>query len=310
MEISKIKNDNSRIAFRRGLTPFETGKVKDMHCFAYVDIANNLKNSYGLDANFAGCNTVAWCVNEVVKIMQKAGFKLPSKFSFEDYGNPNVLGTYSPDLDTVYINSEHIAFTDLEKQNKLEESQGSFHPNTKHFLNSYLHEFSHAAHFKNLTAKYGKTEGYNIMQVFLRNYAASTIIREPMIATLKCIFPTLNLLGIIDEVIPPANGEYAAENLNEYFAEKNARKLALQLGDNYMPSNVQASLSNYSAHPKGWDFKQELLNVFMKPKHFLIGALFPIISRTAGIIEKCQEELDFIDGDIFNGNVDYLKKIC
>ena len=310
MKISKIENDNARITFKRGLTPFEIRKVNDMHCFDYVDIANNLRKHYGIDANFAGNNTVAWCVNEVVKIMQKAGFKLPSRFSFEDCGNIKVLGAFSPDLDTVYINSEHIAFTDLEKQNKLEEAQGSFHPNTKHFLNTYLHEFSHAAHFKNLCDKNGIPEGYNIMQNFLRNHTANIIIREPMIATLKGAFPFLNLLGIIDKVIPPANGEYAAENLNEYFAEKNARKLALQLGDNYIPSNVQANLANKSAHPKGWNFKEELLKTFFKPKNFLLGALFPIASRTVGIIEKCQDELDSIDGDIFNGNVDYLKNIC
>lgn len=50
-----------------------------MKTFEYTDIARDLKYKFGLEANFAGCNTVAWCANELVKIMTRAGFKVIDK---------------------------------------------------------------------------------------------------------------------------------------------------------------------------------------------------------------------------------------
>lgn len=63
--------------------------------------------------------------------MQRAGFKLPSNFSFEPLEDTDTLGMYSPTNDTVCINSKLTAFSDLVAQNHLEESQGTYHPKTK-----------------------------------------------------------------------------------------------------------------------------------------------------------------------------------
>ena len=127
----------------------------------YEKIADRLKNSYGLYAQFNGNNTVAWCVEQVAKIMDKAGFKLPRNFKFEPT-SPDALGMYNSYSDTVTINALIPEFSNLEQQNLLEERQKDFHPKTRHFLQTYLHEFSHVAHFHNLQDKMGSSDAYGL----------------------------------------------------------------------------------------------------------------------------------------------------
>ena len=302
-------NKKQSTSFKKGLTSYEINKVKNMKPFEYEDITRDLKNRYNIEAYLGECNTVAWCVKEVVEIMKKAGFKLPSKFSFNYFTDSDALGKYAPKTDTVDINSKYTEFTDLEKQNKLEESQGTFHPKTKHFLQTYLHEFSHAAHFQNLCYRYGYDNAKEMMLGYLNSNenSASVFIREPLNTALKCHFPTLNLLGIIDKVCPPNNGEYAAETLNEYFAEKNSRIIAEQLGSNYIPSNVSSSLaSSYTTHPSGWKLKSELGKT-IKPRN-IFEWMNPVMSASFKVIDKCKEHISYIDGDIYHGNIDYLQK--
>lgn len=308
MKIANIQKSNTEVTFQKGLTSFEINKVKNMSPYAYEHIAEELSCNYGISAYFAGCNAVAWCTKEVVKIMQKAGFKLPSKVSFEPIQEADTLGMYNPSSNSVYINSNIHAFKDLESLNQLEEAQGHFHPSTKHFLNTYLHEFSHAAHFSNLFDKFNGQELYEKMS-FLHNNSASAIVREPLKTSLEMVALPIGYASLIDICIPPQNGEYAAKNLNEYFAEKNARILAEHLGKNFDTSNITSELSNKPTHPKGWNFKNELLKIIKAKLFFSIFDPMSISKKTISLIAKFAEELNYIDGDIFNGNIDYLKKL-
>lgn len=311
MKVQSIQaSNNKQASFKKGLTSCEINHVKNMGTFEYADIARKLKNSFGLEADFAGCNTVAWCVNEIVGIMRRAGFQLPEKFSFRPLGKYQQLGQFEPRKKEVTINSDYTEFTNLEAQNRLEESQGTFHPRTKHFLHSYLHEFSHAAHFQNLCNRFGPEKAREMMFGYLNTHSASGLIRDPLNTTLNALFPGLGFLGIINAVIPPNNGEYAADSLDEYFAEKNARTIAEQLGSGYYPSHVSSSLaSSYTSHPSSWSLKKEIAQV-IKPKNFF-ESFTPAITlarKTPDIIDKCKQEIRYIDGDIYHGNIDYLKK--
>lgn len=312
MKIQSIQSNthNKRTSFKKGLTSYEINQVKNMKPFEYADIARNLKNRFGLEANFDGCNTVAWCTNELVKVMTKAGFKLPEKFSFVHLGKHKQLGQFNPNTKEVAINSDYVEFTNLEKQNKLEESQGTFHPKTKHFLQTYLHEFSHAAHFQNLCNKFGFSKAYEIMMGYLNNHTPKEILVEPI----------RNILGtwLADSIIPPSNGEYAAESLNEYFAEKNSRKLAEQLGPNYYTSNIEDGFAySYIGHHTIDDYKKAAKNSAMMLAAYDIindSSLMPIynflnpVGSTIDQIDWFKKQICLVDGDIFHGNIEHLKE--
>ena len=146
----------------------------------------------------------AYSVSKTARIFQSLGFELPKKFKFEplDYG---ILGTYTPSTDTVRVNSAYEEFHDIKKQNRLEESNIGYHPNTGHFLQTYLHEFSHAAHYKNLCKKFGETKAYDLFFGFLSKSTPRDFIVGPMNTVLKSICPDF-ASEIINNVFPPKNG--------------------------------------------------------------------------------------------------------
>jgi len=317
MKIQSIQNNYCKNAtFKKGLTTYEINQVKNMKPFEYVDIAENLKRIHGIHTNFAECNTVAWCVNELVKIMTKAGFELPRKFSFAQLGKYKQLGQYDPVTREVAINSDYVEFTNLESQNYLEESQGNFHPRTKHFLQTYLHEFSHAAHFQHLCDKHGFDRAWEIVIGYYENHKAKDIIVEPVNTLLGKLFGR----KIVDGIVPLSNGEYATTNLNEYFAEKNARKLAEQLGESYLVSNVKEnSAYEYIGHNAYDDFYPFMgINMNAVNNANIMNTLFRIaiiptnfLNPVGDILEtvrKINTQIELVDGDIYHGNVDFLKK--
>lgn len=314
----QINSNNRQTSFKKGLTSCEINQVKNMKTFEYADIARNLKNKFGLEATFAGCNAVAWCVNELVKIMTRAGFKLPGKFSFDYFTNSDALGKYVPTTYTVHINSKYTEFTDLEKQNKLEESQGSFHPKTKHFLQTYLHEFSHAAHFQNLCNKFGFSKSYEIMMGYLNTHTPKEILVEPI----RIAFGK----SITDSIISPTDGEYAEKSLNEYFAEKNSRRLAEQLGPRYCIQNIEndfahtyfghISLDTYKKYANIPAMRSALDMMMLNNMNMMMlndmsslsnTSFMNPIGDTIDTIKWIKNQIKLVDGDIFNGNIESLK---
>ena len=266
-------------------------------------------------AQFNGNNTVAWCVDQVAKIMDKAGFKLPRNFKFEPI-SPGILGTYDSYSDTVTVNALLQEFSNLEKQNLLEERQKDFHPKTRHFLQTYLHEFSHAAHFHNLQEKMGSSNAYRLFSGTLNRYSPKDIIVGPLNTIIKDSVPD-SASKIINKVFPPDNGIYSKTNLKEYFAEKNSKRLAQQLGDSYIVSNINSSMkASYKIHPEHWQLgpllwerfsKRISHNLFDDSKVFLYKAT-EAIKFVAEAVELCKKEVAYLDGDIFHGNEDLLIK--
>ncbi len=158
--------------------------------------------------------------------MRQAGFKLPKVFGFlplNDLVEGKPLGVYVKEEDMICINADYPQFTDLRAQNELEEAQGTFHPTTKHFLQTYLHEFSHAAHFHNLCDRHGYEKAIQLFDGILNNCSPDEFIVGPLNAMIKSKCPKFGH-KIIDSIFPPSNGLYALKNLKEYFAEKKRKQ--------------------------------------------------------------------------------------
>lgn len=117
----------------------------------------------GIKADFAGCRVVAACVEKVVDIFKKYNLALPNVFKFEPIENQNWLGYFHPKSASnkeVVINANHGFFYDIYEQDKHCDKNGRFH--CHHFLETYLHEFAHNAHYCNLIKNHGEEKGVEI----------------------------------------------------------------------------------------------------------------------------------------------------
>ena len=317
MKISKIQTNSKpqyqKTTFKKGLTSYEISQVNKMGRYEYETITQRVKNLYGINADVGKSNTVAFCLESVAKIMERAGFKLPKNFVFAPAGN--ALGTYAPLTDTVTINSNYEDFNNLETQNRLEERQDDYHPDTHHFLHTYLHEFSHAAHYKNLCDRHGRDKGWNLFMHELDKFIPNKLVLD-----LDNTFLKDSMLGIfLGRNTSVQNGNYARKNLTEYFAEYNARELAVALGDNFYIHDVPTDFkSRYVEHPFDWDgdkIKKQMRNKirFVKsvtavsPVTFMLGSYF-----ASNVIQKSyiNEDIKYLNGDIWQGNIDAIKNKC
>ncbi len=316
MEItSKFNKQTQTPNFKKGLTSTEINAVRRMDQYEHANIAERLKTRYGIDAEFGGCNTVAWCVEQIAEIMTKAGFKLPKAFVFcplNDVLKDKPLGIYLKEEDAVCINADYSEFTDLTAQNELEEAQGNFHPTTKHFLHTYLHEFSHAAHFNNICSNCGEERSIKIFENDLANYSPNEVIVGPMNALIRSKLPIF-LDKIVNAVIPPANGLYALTNLKEYFAEKNAKKISVQLGDSYNTLLVKNIASEYQTHPYNWDVLDEFKKLIKPKSAFAFLESDQNLLDYANIVLKSillfNKDIKYVDGDIFHGTINSSSRI-
>ena len=308
MDIKKINFSN--VNFKGGLTSNEINKVRNMSTSDVNKIISNLKRKHGIDAYCAGEKNVAFCLEQTVNIMERAGFKLPKVFLFEPF-DKSTLGKYNWGYDAVYINSNNEAFRDLYRQNRMEEKEGIHSPDTKHFLHTYLHEFSHAAHYKNLCDKYGENDANAIFSGVMQEYSPDEVLIGPLNYHLKQKYPKFSK-KIIDKIFPPEIGIYSTNSICEYMAEKNSRNLALFLGNNFSIYNIPYNFkNNYKPHPTDWNIINELhkatksyiSNIFNGRNFFSDG--MDNISKLLNVVQK---EIDYTDGDIWTGNINNIKK--
>ncbi len=277
---------NKQNSFRAGLPSWFIKEARTVN----PDYVESELSRKGISATFNGESVVAACCKKVVEIMENYGFELPKNFSFERL-DKGTLGAYSPSLDTVYINSGYKEFKDLKKLNKLEESQIGYHPKSGHFLQTYLHEFSHAAHYKNLCNELGDNEASNVFWGFLTDHSPRDIIIGPMNSILKMFINNKILLKLVDYAVPRANGLYAKTDLCEYIAEKNARLIAEDLGDNLTQSyNNDIPFVN---SPYYWNFQE----AFQEIKN---------TQSLSTIIRAIKDALKYIDNDVWNGDITKL----
>lgn len=277
---NKPQSSLNPINFKQGLTQSQINRVKNLGYLDYNNIAEKLKNWYGITANVGQSNVVAYCAEITAKIMLNAGFKLPKMFSFSPIPIRE-FGRYMGKNEEVIINSSYWDFLDLEAQNRLEENKPR-NSASKHFLSTYLHEFSHCAHHKNIITKYGKDEAEWIFFTKFPCMPPSKIIVSPIKALIEKLFPE-DCNNIINEVFDNNSELYEKDDLAEYFADKNDIALAKELGDNCLIGDIDSEFSlRYKGFPKDWKFDIKKIN---------------------NPVEYFKQIIGYFDGEIWRGNV-------
>ena len=202
--INEVKKKSKGLSFTSGCP---SSFVRDVEKLNPRGIEHKLAK-IGIRSSFNRCKVVAGCVEKTVEIFKDYRLALPNKIEFVPIKENNTtLGTCTYTTGHIIINSNFSEFYDINSLNKLEESHYGFHP-TKHFLATFIHEFSHNAHFHNIFKTYSLKVG-----------------SEKLLA-----FNSIKLSLFWEKV--HANGEYAETNLNEYIAEFLTRKITTNLDDN------------------------------------------------------------------------------
>lgn len=200
--VNSIKSKKHRVSFRSGLPNSFVEYVKH----ADVNKITTKLSNMGFLADFKGCKTVAACTEKTVEIFKKYNLSIPKSLTFEPIQDKYTAGSYYSILKHVTINSDIKNFYDINLLNKMEESQNYFHP-TKHFLATFIHEFSHNAHYENIIKNHGLEKA-------------------------NAIWDELHSRKITAFWAKFYNGNYSKENMLEYMSETITKKIASNLDEN------------------------------------------------------------------------------
>ena len=305
----KITNDYlpNRFSFKKGLTREAVQTVKNMTEGDCIALASKIKQKYGVNTRLFEIPSMLYCVEKTIQIMKRAGFNIPGSVIATTLDN-NVLGCYNDTLDTVFINNTCDEFYDLEKLDKAADESKVSHPRNGHFLFAYLHEFLHAAHYKNLCKNLGEKQGKEVYWGKLSEKKPSDVMIDPIRAFLDKMPTVLLDTGLLDKIIPPRFGYYAYTDLCEYFSEKVSSLLSEQLGDESLIKSVDPDFAKkLKSHPDEWTFSKALSEETAKrtTKENLASFSPPVslylMSRDVANVVK--EHINYLDGDIYNGNI-------
>ncbi len=300
----KFQSTPNCTSFKQGLTRDIVTRVKNMPPDEYQRITHKLWKKYGMIANVGCSNTVAFCVEKTADIMNRAGYILPKHFEFcslsdTSYGEFDITHK-------VRINSDRKEYLDLEQLNEIMEKENTYN-DSKHFLDSYLHEFLHAAHCNNIIKNKGYKHGCDLFWEDLSSYKAYYTIRQPLFAFIKNLFP--QMLNVqITESFPEKIKLFLTDDLTEYFAQINAKKIGNRLGENFDIKNVQKDTAqSYTSFPENWNIKDEARKItkMLLFKRIINTSLNP--KERDGRIKKFLDNiLNYFEGEIWNGNVDNI----
>ena len=128
-------------------------------------IEKSLEQRYAMKADFSGHTIVAKCVDITSTLYEKLFHKtfLPDQVGFapfslifpNDESNDGTLGIHFSDketkINTILFNADSECYNSIEnlKNSAIFSRIQWFHP-TAHFLETFVHEFAHSAHYKNL----------------------------------------------------------------------------------------------------------------------------------------------------------------
>lgn len=303
---NKFQSRSNPVNFKQGLTRDIVNHVKNMPSDEYIRITERLQNQYGMRADVGGSNVVAFCVEQTAEIMKRAGFMIPKLFSFEPIKG-KYLGESSNIVDKITINSRYSEFLYLEQLNEMEEQNDSYN-GSKYFLDTYLHEFLHAAHRKNIIKIHGNNKGNDIYDK-LENYAPYYNIRQQLLKFTKNLFPKMTDEEST-EIFPETIRLHETEDLAEYFVEKNARKIEIQLGDKFNIDNIQQNMAqNYKGFPENWNINDEVKKMVESSnfKRIVFGLLNPV-EQYARVQNTLDGILSNFEGEIWNGDIKEIKK--
>jgi hypothetical protein len=194
---------------------------------------------------------VSYCANQADVHYKVKDYK-DEYLTFEALED-GTTGMYTYPLDVARINSNLSYFKDFDSQDSFE-SERLNSPITKHFLHTYIHEFMHAAHYKNLSTLHGADEIFDIAGV-LKGYVPTKDIIRPQRIDNICYGSDLFWNG-------SALGNYASASLVEFFVENASYEIAMHLvkDKNALGEN---SGDNVFFNPKS---KEPLTLSFLKDK--------------------------------------------
>ncbi len=310
-QITMLNVNRNNPNFQRGL-PTGLDEANPYIC-KFLKIAEKKALERGIRINHENHFSVLMSSVLTIGIFDQLKLPSPTVISLTPLKS-DTLAAYSPVSDTVYINSNREEFFNLVTQDELEENQGSFHPRTKHFLHSYIHEFMHGAHFKNLIDKHGSVLGVEIWKLFDILKPNNELV-QPFNAMLQSRFP--RFAGTIEKVSPPYNGTYAKDDLEEYIAEKFSRIVAENLDDNFQllenPLPLTSAPSDYNIFA---EFARQASDAFAaEPKDMISNHLSGFAKKVYdnskyvyNCIKVFQQDLKYIDADIWNGNLERINE--
>lgn len=247
--VSEYKTNN-QVAFQKGLTQ---GFIEKANKLNYKKIKKLAKKKGIETVLFDGKLSVAASCLAAAEIMQSLGLKLPKKFSFEPLPEDTSGRCIYPD-ETIQMNSNVFPFRGLLSQDTYETYRLGT-PLTKHFLNTYIHEFMHAANDANISKNRSVKESLHIMR-FLQRYTPTKEILDPIV--LRPVWeiwePSWNDNSIL--------GKNASKDLMEFFADNATFEITLFLSrkNNALGEN---SGDNVFFNPKG---KKPLTLSFLEDK--------------------------------------------
>jgi hypothetical protein len=275
--------------FKQGLTRDIVAHVKNMPSDEYKRITERLQNKYGMRADVGGSNVVAFCVEQTANIMKRAGFTLPKCFSFEPIDDKG-YGTFESD-EVVRINANYQEFSDLEQLNNLSENIIGIKSENL-FLDTYLHEFLHAAHYGNLVKRMGKvSSSFIFFNELSDDIKPRNILLWPLRSFIKKMYSELSNKQITD-LFPDGVNIFYTRDLTEYFAEKSNKTISERLGKFFNIANVKQELSkDYIGFPKNWSLENEINGFNNKSV---------LIDNIAKFLDK---QLNYYLGEIWNGNI-------
>ena len=213
--VSEYKTNN-QVAFQKGLTQ---GFIEKANKLGYKKM-KNLAKAKGIETVlFDGKLSVAASCLAAAEIMQSLGFKLPKKFSFEPLPEKSSGRCIYPD-EKVQMNSNVWPFRSLISQDTYETYRQNT-PLTKHFLNTYIHEFMHAANDANISKNRSVKESLSIMHL-LQKFTPAIEILDPKVSRPTWDIYEKSWNGSI-------LGENASKDLMEFFADNATFEISLYL---------------------------------------------------------------------------------
>lgn len=234
MKVLSVKNNqteylNKSPSFQKGLT---SGFVEKMKNTSGDEIYKRLFRNGVVDVDYKNIKPVLVSCLATTEIIKAFGLTPPRRFRFEPL-EQKIVGSHTFPDDIVQINSCHKGFESLVLQDDFETyRRGS--PITKHFLQSYIHEFIHAAHFKHLEILHSPEDIVSIASVF-KEY-------EPTEKLLNPIVYRRTWEKWEEEWNNSILGDYAKRNLFEFLAENETFEISRILEKNPLGENVGENL--------------------------------------------------------------------
>ena len=233
-QIKETKKQNS-------VTSQQTKNPVFKNLIKAVMVERSLKKKYGIESNFGTSGFVAECVETTTKLFDdlfgRRSLPDEAKFlSFRKFFNEDdsVLGMHYSGYGSengVFFNSDVKCFKTHNKLkfNEITEKILWWHP-TGHYLQTFVHEYAHSAHFKHLYEK-----GNEYIMNDLRNTRIPTAVGR---------FITKFKLG-----------RYSATNMNEFMAERITKDVCKNLGSSDIYTGSKKDLDYESIFSRKWSYR-------------------------------------------------------